>query len=567
LTGRQVRWRGGCIGLIVLIACTLALDIQHGIALGQDHVGFHPIYRLRQGLAIAISRIHRPSPGGYLASGSVVNVFNENGFALFDDEPGPHLGLDGWEALLTDGPRLDRIIAQAISVPIDAALPPQLMRANELGLADYISLSFKLFGDRVASLYYLFYLIVLTSCLLYVLQFRSSPFLLFLLVVFAAELYFLENYASSFGVYIETVSNSRLFSGLSLLPAMHILLVLWLRLPFRGLTAAAVVGQSLIFTFLLSCRTEVAWQLAMIIAVALGIGLFALRRPPAKDGHGAVARLAVLWPAVVCVVVASAYSATIDIVADQRYAVEERGHIIWHEVVQGLLATSPDLWREYVGDPSVVLPDPDSAVYVAVLGDLKARHDFTSPIIRWTAQGQPVLDVFSGSGEYDRLARSLALRIILKHPLAVIAGFRAKIRNQIMVYNAPTWHPMAWANLRVAAALIALGSLICLVAGGFKVDVRAAARAAAVIAIVLAFAAVTPLIEANALSIGTLFSYLGAFVIVIAFAVALVIHGLSRLVARRRSDPALEVGAAVDARRHRRVELSNFAGYRRSGPT
>ena len=82
-----------------------------------------------------------------------------------------------------------------------------------------IYFSFRLFGDKISSLFYFYYLVVAATCLIYVLQFRKSPFLLFLLVLFLGELYFLENYANSYGLQLKTVSNSRLFSGLSLVPA------------------------------------------------------------------------------------------------------------------------------------------------------------------------------------------------------------------------------------------------------------------------------------------------------------------------------------------------------------
>jgi len=229
--------RIGCIGLLLLIGCAFCIDVFHGIELGQNRVAFHPIYRLRQSLAVAISRMHDPSPGGYLAHKSVVNVLNENGFAMFDDEPGSHLDAPGWAVLLSDGPRLDRIIQQAIDVPIDASLQPEIIQANELGLADYIYFSFRLFGDKISSLYYFFYLIVGLTCLFYVLQFRNSPFLLFLLIIFLGELYFLENYAHSFGQ--NTVNNSRLFSGISLVPVLHILLLLWQCRPPRALRTVA----------------------------------------------------------------------------------------------------------------------------------------------------------------------------------------------------------------------------------------------------------------------------------------------------------------------------------------
>ena len=40
---------------ISLIFAVFALDFAHGIWLGQHNIGFHPLYRLRQSTAVAIS--------------------------------------------------------------------------------------------------------------------------------------------------------------------------------------------------------------------------------------------------------------------------------------------------------------------------------------------------------------------------------------------------------------------------------------------------------------------------------------------------------------------------------
>lgn len=327
--------RIGCVGLLLLIGGAFYLDVSHGMRLGQNQVAFHPIYRLRQSLAIAISRLHDPSPGKYLAYKSVVNFLDENGFAIFDGEPGPRLNMSGWDALLTDGPRLDRIINEAKDVTIDATLPPEIIQANELGVADFIYFSFRLFGAKISSLYYFFYLIVAATCLIFILQFRNSPFLLFVLVIVFGELYFLENYANSYGAQLETVTNSRLFSGLSLVPALHVLFVLWQRLPPRALTIAGVGLQSLIFGFLLSCRTEAAWQIAMVVAVAVacGIGVPLLSPLRGQKLRDLMNSFRPLWPAVILLVVTAAYSTIVSIKADYRYRAEPKGHVIWHEIL------------------------------------------------------------------------------------------------------------------------------------------------------------------------------------------------------------------------------------------
>lgn len=525
--------RIGYLGLLLLIGCTFCLDIFHGIRLGQDQVAFDPIYRLRQSLAVAISRLHEPSPGGYLAYKSVVDVLDQNGFAQFDDEPGPHLDKQGRDALFNNGPLLDRIIHEAREVAIDRALPSDIIRANELGFADYIYVSFRLFGDRLSSLYYFYFLIAAATCLLYVVQFCRSPISLFVLVIFLAELYFLENYVHSYGTYLNTVTNSRLYSGLSLVPALHVLLVLWRRPPLHAFTVAAVVMQSLIFAFLLSCRTEVAWQLVLIAAIACGMGLFAL----ASRGQGlrvALRRFGALWPAAVFVAVVSAYSAAVSASADQRYAMEPKAHIVWHEVLMGILSTSPELRRQYVGDDLRTYGDPE--VYTAVIRDINARNDASSPIVRRDENGKLNFDLMKGWSEYEKLVRSLTLRIILHHPLAVLAAIPTKIGDQIMLYDPPYAHSMAWDNLRVFVMIVAVGALLCIAAGGLTVDRPTLRGTAFIIAVILIFAAMTPMIHPSPLSIGTLFCYLGVIAISISYAAALAIRALARIKATTAGD-------------------------------
>ena len=516
----------GAGGLFVLIVGALLVDFFHGIALGQSRVAYQPVYRLRQSLAVAISRLHDPAPGGYLAYKSVVDVFSENGFALFGGEPGGRSDGPSAPALLDDGAQLDRIIQEAKDTPIDASLPPDIIRANELGLADYMYWSFRLFGANVAALYYFLFLIVFVASLLYAVQFRDSPFLLFLLVLFLGEFCFLENYVHSNGVQLNTVTNSRLFSGLSLLPALHIVFVLWQRRPPRAFTVIAVIGQSLIFAFLLSCRTEVAWQAAMIVAIACAIGVSLLFARQSRTDRSRLGRLGALWPAGVFLLVVSVYTATVSFKADARYAAEPESHILWHEVLLGILAGNADLRREYVG--AEVFAYKDSVVYAAVIRDLNARDDASSPIVSRGQDGQLTFDPQEGWSEYEKLTRSLALRIIRQHPGAVLRSVPVKVHDQIVWFDLPGTHSMAWTNVRLPIAVIVMGALLCMMAGGFIADRRTLRNGTCLIAAVLLFASLTPLlIRPSGLAIGTLFSYFGAVAIAAAYGVALVVQMLA----------------------------------------
>jgi hypothetical protein len=529
----------GCIGLLLLIGCVFCLDVFHGIELGQNQTAFQPIYRLRQSLAIAISRIHDPSPGHYLAYKSVVNVLSENGFAVWDDDPGPHMDVDRWAILLADGPQLNRIIQQAIDAPIDTSLPPEIIQANELGFADYIYFSFRLFGDRISSLYYFFYLIVAATCLVYILQFRDSPFLLFVLVIFLGELFFLENYARSYGMQMQAVTNGRLFSGLSLMPVLHVLFLHWQRRPPRVFSVAGVIVQSLIFGFLLSCRTEAIWQVAMAAAVLCGSGILLVLQWRSRKWPDLVSWLRLLWPALTFLIVVSAYSAVTSLNADSRYALEPKAHIVWHEIMLGLLSTSPELRRDYLPDENLTYDD--KIVYMAVDHDLKARDDASSPVVRRLPNGDPVVDLAPPAhwNDYEKLVRSLTLRIVLEHPVAVLKTVPTKIEEQMRWFNHPAVHSMGWVNVRTFVIVVALGAFICAVAGGFTVNLATLGSAALFAAVLLLFASMTPLlVEPGPHAIGSLFSYLGVIAVVVSYVVVFLIRAAVSLKSKLEGVPA-----------------------------
>src|SRR5262249_47983571 len=152
------------------------LDLAHGIWLGQDRIAFHPIYRVRQSMAVAISRLRDPPLHGYLAYQSVLDALNRNGFAVNANDVGPHLDFAGWRALFSDPDAVERALNEAKTTPIDTALPPQPIIINELAYADFIYIGFRLFGVHMSSLYYLCFILLGISCLLFIIEFRTSPF-------------------------------------------------------------------------------------------------------------------------------------------------------------------------------------------------------------------------------------------------------------------------------------------------------------------------------------------------------------------------------------------------------
>jgi hypothetical protein len=260
----------------------------------------------------------------------------------------------------------------------------------------------------------------------------------------------------------------------------------------------------------------------MIVAVACGIGVSVLLAPATQPRKSAVSGLAVLWPAVIFLLVMTGYLVAVSRSADARYASEPKNHIIWHEVLLGILGASSQLRSEYAGD---VRGSPDEVVYAAVLRDINARNDASSPIARRQPDGHLTIDLMSGWADYDKLVKSLTLRIIYQHPVAVLETLPVKAVYQIKWYD-PRGRDLGWESLGVPAAIVVLAAALCVAAGGFTSDRRMRRGALCVTATILLFALATPMIHPSAMTVGTLFCYLGVIAILLACGIELLIRPL-----------------------------------------
>jgi hypothetical protein len=370
----------------------------------------------------------------------------------------------------------------------------------------------------MASLYFFYFVLLGISCVLFVAEFKRWPFALFLLSAYLAGLFFLQNYVQTQREQLATLANSRVFEALSLLPATHIFLLVWRGPPFRMGTIATAAGQATLLAFLVECRTTALWQVAMIIAAAATVIL-----ATAVGWHSSSASrkgqvVAALWPTAIAVALLTMGTIAIDLRVDPRYSAEPKAHVIWHEVLRGILSTNLELQQIYVGKVTELGDPTDQIAYDAVMKDLNDRHDRNSPIA-FNVDGRIYIDPDRSYAEYDRLAQSLSSRIIADHPFKVIASIPEKVSEQIDFFNGFTLHSaMRVDNLLIAALVAALAGVLWLGAKTGEMLVRDIVSGTTAAAIVLACALVPPLIAPSNLSVGTLLCFLiapvvGAFVL------------------------------------------------------
>jgi hypothetical protein len=525
---------------VVLIVGAFGYAFAHGIAIGQYKIGFQPIWRIRQTVAVAISRMREPPLHGYLAYQAIVVALNRNGFAVFPGDEGPHFEADNWIPLFYDTARLERALGDAQKIAIDPASPPQLIQANELAYADYVYLSFRVFGLHFSSLYYLYFLLLGVSCVLFIIEFHRSPFLMFALSLQLAGIGFLENYACAYGVELASVANSRLFEALSIVPAIHIFALLWRRLPPRWPTVAIAAIQSGLLAFLIDCRVTARWQMGMIVATALGMLLIAI--VPRRSG-AVWPRTKRLWNGIwaggLALAVLLLHMTAVSYMADDRYRLETEYHAVWHEVLRGLLGSSTELQLAYLGEDIGLGPPADTVAYEAVNQDLNRRHDHSSSIAV-VENGKISIDVGLGWGEYERLARRLVFRIIVHHPGAVVRELYAKLAEQVREYF--LHDAMAPPNLASASLVALLAGLLWLGAGGAESSIGDLLDGTVATLVVLACALTPPLIVPSVLSVGTLLSYMAALVIAVILVAAAAARGIMTAVMSRRTPSPASIG-------------------------
>jgi hypothetical protein len=214
--------------------------------------------------------------------------------------------------------------------------------------------------------------------------------------------------------------------------------------------------------------------------------------------------------------------------ADSRYSTEPKSHVVWHEVLSGVLGASPELQREYIGaEHGIEFLDSDP--YAAVVRDLRARNDRSSKIAIIN-DGRIDLDASIDENEYERLKRTMVIEIIRAHPAAVAVGLYTKSLEQVLIFARKD--AMSLGNLAGASLLIALGAFVWLVSEGSPPPAHQIRDGTAATSIVLVFSTAPVVIEPSPLSVGTLLCFLMAIALSITIAVVLAVHRLREFTLR-----------------------------------
>jgi hypothetical protein len=427
------RWAATAL-FAISVLCLLWLSIHRSHMLGQYRTMYdNPIYRWRQSVAVALSDLADKPLGGYVAYRSISDYLNQHGLGLMPGEADPLPGDEQLERLIHDPTRLETLFREASRVAIDASLPPVPIVGSEKGEADFYHLAFRLYGISLKGLWLLYFTLLSLATGLYFLAFRRSPFCLLLLMLYLIGHYSVVGYAA-IGPY-QTVHNSRFLPVLSLLPSLHLLLLVLRRErpSWSGLILAS--AQAFLLIFVVFCRVQALWQAVAVIATAVLMSLLrsTTRAPQQRPTFvTAFARVVVAaWPAGVVVVGLGGLVAYERLALDhEAYATEARTHVFWHPLYSGTVSASPELRSLYLHDDK---PYEDNVVYNAVLSDLRERKDATPAIVE-VRDGVIYSFAMKNMGVYDGLVRRVFLHMVRKHPWLVLKSFvYDKPREQVRI--------------------------------------------------------------------------------------------------------------------------------------
>lgn len=225
----------------------------------------------------------------------------------------------------------------------------ELLWDDDKGMVDFVALAFRLFGFQVQSIFYLYFLVMLASCIAYTLAFFKQTACLLLLAGFVS-MFFLLLPMIAFNPQLVSVLTNRVLPLLSVVACLHLILFA-LRPRLTVVQLALVFAQAVLLIFTVHLRTTTMWQTTTVALVSGAAALLVWRRGVAHGVASAVWRPGALLASVPLVLVVVGQLG-LQAYRSRAYAQEyyTGNHmvtrVIWHSLFSGL-AFDPQFAERY----------------------------------------------------------------------------------------------------------------------------------------------------------------------------------------------------------------------------
>ena len=395
-----------------------------------------------ESMSVAISDMVYHLDQGYLAYGKIIELFDKR--LGVNTPPGeiPHLQRmtdAGYiNATIREATSLDHISIIGPSHPLDFS--PIIRRdlvpveAEDVGRIDYYRAAFSLFGFRIQSMHFLFFLVLMITTLLFIVGFNGQ---IVPLGVLAANLIAVNLVINStlFFDGLPSISAYRAVSALAIIPVSHLIFCVFNRARLWSAAGFSSLGQIAIFIFVLWARSSAQWGFAAVLLATLFVAM--------RQRAWRRFRSLTLWPLAALIAGELALSIYVHNALSPAYFTDELlpSHFTWHSAYLGL-NVHPKFSFPENGDAIAFLP---AAKYIA-----EHRPDLP--------EAAPLTNGY-WLRLHDEVVRHLFLNFALAHPQYMLELYaRWKPTRFFDIYvdaMKPLLHGLVFAGL---AAIVILGS-------------------------------------------------------------------------------------------------------------
>jgi hypothetical protein len=323
--------RNGICGLIVL--SLLVFTFVYSLYKDMHKTVPEALGRHSASIGIAISGLEY-GIDGYMGYGAVLNRLSEKGMTN-DRKIAEQYGMTV-EQILTNGPVLNAAIQATLSLDSSQWIHMYQLVAEDRGFIDYCKIAFSLFGYKVESLLYLYYLLLTISVSIYIASFYNRLEFIQLLCLFLCSHLVVLSAAPVIGIELQTVYNIRFLPVLGILPALYLsaLVLGRLRYTMRTLTYSCI--QTAILLFVVHIRHSIVCFIMSIGAVYILSCLYSWKRQPELGVYYFYQKH--IWPLAVVLLGFCIFQFHQVIALSPLYSDEIKNKMIWHSLYVGLSA-------------------------------------------------------------------------------------------------------------------------------------------------------------------------------------------------------------------------------------
>jgi hypothetical protein len=287
---------------------------------------------------------------------------------------------------------------------------------DDIGIVDYDKIAFALFGFRVQSLYYFFFVVLSVSASVFLLQYWHRPMAQVVLLCNLVA-FWLELHTGVFTTQMPSLWGMRHGSTLAILPAWHVALLMAYRTRLSWPAAILGLVQVAIIVFAIRICGSAAWSLIFLACLPAFFAFqFWRNSGPSARSVATFARAALKWPFVLLLVGLAANKLYTDGKLHPAYFTDDIMPYpsVWHAAYFGIVV-SPTLVAA-TGDPKRAWGD--ATVYTAALrylrnkGFMETEADYLSP---WTHTYKMRI--------HDNTMRAVYLDLIKEYPFTTLGMY------------------------------------------------------------------------------------------------------------------------------------------------